>query len=201
MKAAEICISKNLGKLFKDNYGDIWEVEGIPDQGIDLFKDKKMLSSTHTISYIANMEFEECGSEFITEGQRYFFIDSDLEICSSKYKDNPIDKRTLKYNNMYPYTKYNEEGVLKKVELIAEEKRLLAEIEKFAIDNNECEIDWNNNNQPKYYLYINYNMKTIAIESRSFVREVSTTYFTSKEVAKKAIEEFEDRIKDIYFNK
>ena len=137
---------------------------------------------------------------FIEKGQKYFCIDSTEFVCSNIYSNNLIHQRRLNIGNCFPYTEKNKEQVEKEVKLIAERRKLQSEMEQFARENNDCEIDWNDGRQDKYYLYIDYTENNIrkgyALSSRHF----NTVYFTSEETAKKALEKFGNRIKKLYLD-
>ena len=135
---------------------------------------------------------------FIKEGQRYFVIDDTFELGSYCYTDDLWDKKYLNYGNIFPYTEENEEEVRKEVNLIAERKKLQSEMEMFARQNNNCEIDWNDGSQPKWCLWLNSN--ELQADYIYNCRELNTTYFTSAEVAEKALEKFGDRIRELYIN-
>lgn len=87
---------------------------------------------------------------------------------------------------------------------MVEKLKVIHELEKFAFENNEKEIDWNNEEQRKYYLVAKHSIDgtiyvdsfyTISIKVIPF-----NIYFTSEEIAEKAIETIgEDRIKKYYF--
>ena len=106
----------------------------------------------------------------------------------------PIDYCRFNIGNCFK-TKEEAEHILEKLKVIHE-------LQKFAYENNEEEIDWKNFNQCKYKifydaedgdLYVDY---SVQCESEPF-----NIYFTSFKVAKKAIEAVgEDRIKKYYFN-
>lgn len=140
---------------------------------------------------------------FIKEGQRYFVIDDTFELGSYCYTDDLWDKKYLNYGNIFPYTEENEEEIRKEVNLIAERKKLQSEMEMFARQNNEEEIDWNNSEQMKFYLYT---VSTIHKENEIRegwtwdMRHFNTVYFTSEEIAKKALEKFGDRIRELYID-
>lgn len=89
----------------------------------------------------------------------------------------------------------------KQAEFMVEKLRVIHELEKFAFENNEEEIDWNDTNQEKLYLTMNYTDKCIDVfYTYSWIYSPSNIYFTSKKIAKKAIETIgEDRIKKYYF--
>ena len=137
---------------------------------------------------------------FMEKGQEYFCIDSTGFVCSNIYSNNLIHQRRLNIGNCFPYTEENKEEVEKEVKLIAERRKLQSQMEQFARLNNEEEIDWNDERQDKYYLYIDYTENNIrkgyALSSRHF----NTVYFTSEEIAKKALDKFGDRIRELYID-
>lgn len=135
---------------------------------------------------------------FIKEGQRYFVIDGTFELRSYCYTDDLWDKKFLNCGNIFPYTEENEEEVRKEVSLIAERKKLQSEMEMFARLNNDCEIDWSNAEQMKFYLYTIHKENEIREGWTWDMRHFNTTYFTSEEIAKKALDKFGDRIKELY---
>lgn len=86
-------------------------------------------------------------------------------------------------------------------EFMFEKLKVIHELEKFAYENNEEEIDWSDVNQEKLYLTMNYMDKCIDVfYTYSWIYSPSNIYFTSKKIAKEAIETIgEDRIKKYYF--
>lgn len=90
----------------------------------------------------------------------------------------------------------------KQAEFMAEKLRVIHELEKFAFENNEEEIDWNNSEQRKYYLYFDYtDMSIVSCDSYSKCQHIPlAVYFTSKEIADKSIKAIgEERLKKYYF--
>ena len=64
------------------------------------------------------------------------------------------------------------------------------QLELFALENNETEINWNDNS--KKYI-INYNTHgRLFIDDVYSLKDFGQVYFTSKEAAEKAIETFKD---------
>lgn len=86
-------------------------------------------------------------------------------------------------------------------EFMAEKLKVIHELEKFAYENNEKEIDWSDGNQEKLYLGMNPKIKSIDIfHTCSWIYIPFNVLFTSEEIARKAIETIgEDRIKKYYF--
>ena len=139
---------------------------------------------------------------FIEKGQEYFCIDSTGFVCSNIYSNNLIHQRRLNIGNCFPYTEENKEEVEKEVKLIAERRKLQSQMEMFARQNNEEEIDWSNIKQQKWYLYIYYSYSKCEIRINwNIADEIpNAIYFTSKEIAEKALDKFEDRIRELYIN-
>ena len=84
---------------------------------------------------------------------------------------------------------------------MAEKLKVIHELEKFAYENNDEEIDWDNKDQCKFSLVFGYNLQVVQINTWSVIREIPfNVYFSSEELAKKAIETIgEERIKKYYF--
>ena len=133
---------------------------------------------------------------FVKVGRGYFTINTEFDLDDYCYTESSFDRELLESGNMFPYTKETEDKVRKEVELIAERRKLQSEMEMFARLNNDCEIDWSNNNQKKWLLCIQYD--EIIIKSVSYCRAFNITYFTSEEIAKKALDKFGDRIRKLY---
>lgn len=87
-------------------------------------------------------------------------------------------------------------------EHMIEKLKVIHELQKFAYENNEKEIDWNNFSQNKFYLIYDSDVNNILIDYFTCTRTNSfNIYFTSFEIAKKAIKTIgEDRIKKYYFD-
>ena len=137
---------------------------------------------------------------FIKKGQGYFIIDKDFKIDRLNYDGDSIDRELLDNGNMFPYTEETEDKIKKEVKLIAERKKLQSQMEMFARLNNDCEIDWNDRGKGKYYLFIDHRRNDIKKAWTFGDRHLNTTYFTSKEVAQKALEKFGDRIRKLYLD-
>ena len=128
------------------------------------------------------------------EKEKYFYIEDCMGVSDDRNVQAPIDYCRFNIGNFFK-TKEEAEHILEKLKVIHE-------LQKFAYENNEEEIDWKNFNQCKYKifydaedgdLYVDY---SIQCESEPF-----NIYFTSFKIAKRAIEAVgEDRIKKYYFN-
>ena len=146
-------------------------------------------------------ELEETKEKpFIKKCQSYFYISNYFNIHETinyNYEDD-IERR--KIGNCYPFTEGNKDKVFEEVKLIAERRKLQSEMEMFARQNNDGKINWGNN-QEKWLIYIDYDDNHVGIDKTYNYRElIDGTYFTSKEIAEKALDKFKDRIKELYIN-
>lgn len=122
----------------------------------------------------------------------YWYISNDGEIHSWNF-NKKFNTSSLNFGNCFQ-TK-------KQAKFMVEKLKVIHELEKFAYENNEKEIDWNDVNQTKYYLGMFQSDKIIAVFSTyKWCYTPFNIYFTSEEIAEKAIETIgEDRIKKYYF--
>ena len=145
-------------------------------------------------------ELEETKEEpFIKEGQHYFVIDNYFRILTTKNYSCEDDIEKIKIGNCYPFTDETKDEVFKEVSFIAERRKLQSEMEMFARQNNDGEIDWSNSYE-KWYLYLDCKKSRIGIDIAYDYRIFNSVYFTSEEVAKQALIKFEDRIRKLYLD-
>lgn len=125
--------------------------------------------------------------------EKYYMICGDGSIDYNNYDFDGADRRIMGIGNCFQ----TEE----QAEFMAEKLKVIHELEKFAFENNEKEIDWNNSKQGKYYFYFDYADMSIVIDSYYICQDTPfNVYFTSEEIARKAIETIgEERIKKYYF--
>ena len=117
-------------------------------------------------------------------GHEYYSINHCLEIIKNKFEGDTIDKKLFDVINIYP-TK-------EQAERKAFEQLIHRKLEKFAYENNENEIDWNNTDKNKYYIYYDYDDNCLDVDYIYDYRDFGQIYFTSQEIAKKAIKTFEN---------
>lgn len=129
--------------------------------------------------------------------EKYYFITAyEYDVCVMDDMNDEVivDDNRINMGNCF---KTEEEA-----EHMVEKLKVIHELQKFAYENNEGEIDWNNLSQMKFSIYFGYHSKTIEIQAfRAFKHFPFNIYFTSIEIAKKAIKTIgEDRIKKYYFD-
>lgn len=111
--------------------------------------------------------------------RKYFYINECGGIMNSKWYDDSIDADRYEIGNCFQ-TKEAADFALEKL-------KVEAELRRFAEENNEYEIDWENRNQNKWFIYYNYVMKNIGVVYDTVLR-THCIYFSSKEIAEQAIQ-------------
>lgn len=128
------------------------------------------------------------------EKDGHYYYDNDGRTYQSSYCEDSIDKCRLEFGNCF---KTQEEA-----KHMVEKLRVIKELGDFALENNEEEIDWENRGEANYLITYNYACKELEIAYYYYTQYIPfNIYFTSREVARKAIETIgEDRIKKYYFD-
>ena len=123
----------------------------------------------------------------------YYYIDWDGDVDSMTYDNAPSDRRAINIGNCF------EE--LEQAEFMAEKLRVIYELEKFAYENNEEEIDWNNDGQKKFFVYYDYFNNTVFVDYVTYMKDTPfNIYFTREFIAEKSIEAIgKERLIKYYF--
>lgn len=125
--------------------------------------------------------------------ETYFYI-SGCGVISSRIWINNNDTNN-KYYEIGNCFKTKEEA-----EFALEKRRVEVELQHFAEENNEREIDWEDEGQNKYYMY--YDIVTDEIEGSVLYRSkvAGIVYFSSTKILEQAIQVIgEERLKKYYF--
>ncbi len=72
--------------------------------------------------------------------------------------------------------------------------RLMRQLRRFAVEHREKELNWDNVNQPKYYLYYDCIGAGITVNDEYDYKLCGVVYFDSDKVAAKAAREFRDEL-------
>ncbi len=122
-------------------------------------------------------------------GETYWYVDYDGTVCRSEWGGLRVEKSLYALGNCF---KTKEEAEFYKEKLI-----VTAELQRFADEHNET-IDWEDANEYKYSIYYDTYSKQIH-KTGGLNCKQTTIYFSSLEIANKAIETIgEERIKKYY---
>lgn len=126
--------------------------------------------------------------------EHYYYYDNDGRTYQSSYCEDSIDKRRLEFGNCF---KTQEEA-----KHMAEKLKVINELKNFALENNNEKIDWRDKCIGKYFITYDFYDEEISVASYTFRNFLPfEIYFTSKEIAQKAIKTIgADRIKKYYFD-
>ena len=127
------------------------------------------------------------------DGHYYYYNDTG-HIYESCYDGDSTDKNRLEFGNCF---KTKEEA-----EHMVEKLKVINELKKFALENNEAEIDWNNLSQKKYVIIYDPENQNVDVYCYWRTQYIPfNIHFTSEKIAQKAIETIgEDRIRRYYFD-
>ena len=128
-------------------------------------------------------QIEECDKKVfksIKSGEKYYSISTKGKIGSYSFCNDDFDKEIIDFGN---YFKTQEEAERKRFEI-----RLHRQLELFALENDDTEIDWNIHSE-KYVINYSKKMGPFIIEVYD-LKDFGQVYFTSKEIAEKALETF-----------
>lgn len=125
-------------------------------------------------------------------GENYFFITSSLEVNKFTNEGDMVDESIISSYNCF---KTEEE-----VQHMIEKLKVIKELQNFAIENRDEEIDWYDKEQDKWEIsYKDSNVEPIC--NNYYRAQAFNIYFASKKIAKEAIKTIgEDRIKKYYFD-
>ena len=125
--------------------------------------------------------------------EQYFFIRSTGIVDYNSCANDKVDKLFQSFGNCFQ----TEE----QAEFMAEKLRVIHELEKFAFENNVGETKWSTYDLNKYTIIFNHKSHKLEIDVWTISQDNPfNVFFTSKELAKQAIETIgENRIKKYYF--
>ena len=130
-------------------------------------------------------QIEECDKKVFKPskfGEKYYTISTKGKIGSYSFCNDDFDKEIIDFGN---YFKTQEEAERKRFEI-----RLHRQLELFALENNDTEITWDINSE-KYLINYSKDMG-IVIDKVYTLKDFGQVYFTSREIAEKALETFKN---------
>ena len=157
------------------------EIKGIIEQA-----EKQKQELQELIDSLSTMEVEPGRA---AKSERYWYI-SDVGMIWS-----PTDERCD--SDVYCYECGN--YYLTEEDAIRAEKQILLFrlLDRFSRQHGWTDELWKNSTIEKYYIYFDYNYKSIKTESVHISRYICQVYFVSESVAKQAIEKYHDLIMEV----
>ena len=146
-----------------------------------------------SITELLKMDFEEIKKrenpyERVDSGERYYIINTQAGVENfKKFTDYGDNKQfnSLNYFNNRNYAKY-----------VAFKETLMRKLDKFAWEHNEQTISWNDCRH-KYFILFSIDDNELIVDWNR-VYKSNNVYFTSREIAEKALEKFKDDLMKLY---
>ena len=151
------------------------------------------LTDIFSLDSILNAEFKKV-SEFKTPYERvgkeeqYYFTTAYKEVKSASEAGHELDNKMIKSENYFNNKNY--------AEYITFKETLLRKLDRFDWEHNAKVIDWNNC-FTKYYIIFDHEDNELRIDVYYTVQS-NDIYFTSREIAEQAIEEFKVDLIKLY---
>ena len=115
-----------------------------------------------------------------------YFTDDAFSKEPNKYMEKSNDYDDIAFKNAGYYTD----------EKLAEDNiradRLLRRLRRFSAIHRKNKIDWENSNQTKFGIALDYNDEELWVTKRHITRCFGEIHFDTEELARKAIEKFQD---------
>lgn len=127
------------------------------------------------------------------QGEQYWRVFPNGRVCSDRFDyGSAVCNFNLAIGNCF---RTQEEA-----EFHREKMLVLGELQRYADEHNEGEIDWGDDEQMKYCIYYGHYSKVIFISRECSAQQVGQIYFTSEQIARDAIATVgEERIKKYLF--
>ena len=129
---------------------------------------------------------KKTGYERVDEREIYYSVDETGVIDSDIESLWPEDSAYYENANYY-----SDESV---AENNARADKLYRQLRRFAVEHRKKEIDWNDEQEKKHYIFYNYYNNTLSIDGYFKFRGFGIIYFDTKETAQLAIDTFKDEL-------
>ena len=129
---------------------------------------------------------KETGYERVPDPNGYFYVNAKGEV---EYGVDLYDYIDDKYYNSANY--YSSKDI---AENNARADKLVRQLRRFAVEHNECGVNFNDTNAKKYYVYYDYKNDELGVSFVRRTRDFGAIHFDSEETANAAIDEFHDEL-------
>ena len=132
------------------------------------------------------IQLSETGYERVPESDIYFYANSRGYVETAPEDCYDID------NEYYESANYYSSATVAKNNARAD--NLMRQLRRFAVEHNECGVNFNDTNAKKYYICYDYASDELGVSSVVFSRNFGAIYFDSEETTQAAIDEFHDEL-------
>ena len=185
MKIIDIDFKKDGKKYFCKDINEVFEVE-----------EGNLIAATRsfTMAELLEMDFEEIKEDTknpykqVERGDKYHSMFG-FRIHSNTDSNDEFANKLFNVANYFNNKEY--------AEYIAFKETLMRKLDRFAWENNARVIDWNDSCSAKYYIEFS-NTRDELIIDWICSGQSNDIYFTSREIAEQAIEEFKEDLIKLY---
>lgn len=184
MKIIELDLKEDGKKYFCKDINEIFEVE----------KGNLIASiKNYCMAELLELDFEEVKEtknpyERVNNDERYYFV-SERGVENFKEFTECSDNELFNSSNYFNNKNY--------AEYVAFKETLMRKLDRFAWEHNEIDINWRDSCSAKYYIAFDNTYNELSIDCNCTYQS-NNIYFTSREIAAKAIEEFKDDLIKLY---
>ena len=131
-------------------------------------------------------EEKKTGYERVPESDIYFYANTKGDVETACEDCYDVDDEYYESANYYSDKTVAENN--------ARADKLMRQLRRFAVEHRECEVNFNNINTEKYYMYYDYDDNELGVNFVFRTRNFGAIYFDSKETVNAAIDEFHDEL-------
>jgi hypothetical protein len=131
---------------------------------------------------------KKTGYERVGKNEKYYVSDNSKK---DGYTDF-IEDADVMDDNSYVNADYYNNPTLAENNTRAD--RLMRQLRRFAVEHSKKELDWNNNEQDKYYIYYNYCDNKLECDGYVNARDFGQIYFDTLDACEEAIKEFKNEL-------
>jgi len=135
-------------------------------------------------------EKKKTGWERVQPGNQYYFIAYDCSLKLDFENSDTTDEESYKSGNYFSDFHLGEK--------MAKRVSLMLRMQRWADEHND-KIDWTNMEQQKYHIYYDEEIHDFVIGEHTYVNTYEI-WFSSEELAEKALEIFGEEIKETYID-
>ena len=128
----------------------------------------------------------ETGYERVAESDIYFYANTKGDVETACEDCYDIDDEYYESANYYSDKTVAENNT--------RADKLMRQLRRFAVEHRGCEVNFNNINTEKYYVYYDYKNDELGVSFVRRTRDFGAIHFDSEETANAAIDEFHDEL-------
>lgn len=125
------------------------------------------------------------------ECDKNYWIINGFRVVNSSWDNDNVDYRRYEIGNCFKTGK--------EAKFALEKLKVEAELRRFAEENNECEIDWTDEDQEKWCMHYSYGDGDVYF-TNTYCHKRNDIYFSSKKIGAQAVNSIgKERLKKYYF--